>query len=598
MVGEAQINPPSGGLNVSDSSIGIEENESTSIDNFMVNSLSLESIRPHVSFSAKVHKGLTNELVDSICVFKNIAGVTQYMFAFQGKVYFTDSQYGSIQDTGYSGNTSARINMVQFRNFVYIFNGVDENHVWNGNTIRTMGIEAPEVAPTLSNPTPAGTDVRYYFYTYYNSVDDIESNPSPYAVISNATPAQDGGTVVVSSTPPSDPQVDCIRFYRTGYGIINPKLIAGLTLDEASTPNTDDVLESYVVTQNALAFDHDKPPIVSNGIVHNNRLFMWGSPGDKKDTLWISNEFDAEYTPVVPFYETQVIKSGGPIELNPGDGGDIASFVPWGGSGIALKDTACYRIQEQEVGFYGYQTMSIPPCIAPHSVVTTQYGLIYLTNTGFVLIDKDEQSVNIGQKISNFTSNITQYDQVFATTFRKYYVVSFLIGNRWHGLMWNPENGWQGVSDTVVGSCYSADINQLLCGAIDDNFAYINICQIDKVGSVLQMNNHKPIAVKWVDKAREYYPGFYSRIRGVRVYGETIGRVGNQQMKLIVRDATDTVLNTTDFTFPASGSVVVGVDSLAMSRFLSLEISGQLEHPIRITSLRPMVEQIGYGFEE
>lgn len=598
MVGDSLISPPAKGLNVSDSHIAINDSEALAMDNFITGALSLESIRPSVGYSARVARGTSNDIVDSMCVYRRRVGPTQYMFAYQGKVYYTDSSYGPLWDTGYSGQPNARISMLQFQNNLYIINGIDVNKVWNGTTLRNMGIEAPTVAPVLSNPTPTSTDIRNYYYTYYNSVDLVESNPSPVAEITNAQTAQNGGTVDIQVTLPSDTQVDKVRIYRTGYGIIVPRLVTELTLAEAAVVNTDDVLESYIVTQPALEFDHDFPPILNRATIHNNRMFGWGSPGDDKDTMWISNEFSPEYMPVLPFYDTDVIKSGGPIELNPGDGGDIMSFVSWGGSGIALKSGTAYRIQEQEVGFYGYQTMSIPGCIAEFSASMTPWGLIYLTDIGFVLIDGEEKINNIGLNVSNYTSNITDYSKVYATTFRNYYIVSFLIGSSWYCLTWAGDSGWQGVHTSLVGSCYTGDTNVLLSGTVDPDMVYIEECQLDKVGSVLRSNTHTSIPIKWYDKAREWFPGFYTRLRSVRIIGETIGGISDQILTLNVRDENGILMDTNDFVLPARGSVVVGVDSSAMSRYIALEITGNITRPIRITGLKPMVEQIGYSYDE
>lgn len=586
---------PTSGVNISDSPVALSDDQARSMDNMMISTMSMESIRPNEAFVAKVPRDSAWDVTDDIYVYRKRSGDIQYIFAYNGNVYYSATKYGGLHTIPHTWTKGHRISVIAFNDNLYIFNGYDANMVWNGSTVRLMGITPPETAATLSNPSPVGTDARGYYYTYYNSTSKIESNESPVAYITTATAGREGGTVDIDVTASTDTQVDKIRIYRTGFGLVTPKLAQEVS--NISATITDDSVEDIIVVGNSLEFDHDVPQPFLKGILQNNRLMCWGVPG-ADDEVWISNEFEPEYFPILPFYDSQIIKSGGPIIVNPGDGSGVMAVVPWGGSVIALKRNAAYRIQETEVGFYGYQSMSIPGCVAGDSAKMTVFGLVYLSDSGFVLLDENESIQRIGDPIANWTCNIGDYSKVSAASYRGMYVVSFKIGASWYSVTFNIQRGWQGSNTGMIASCYFNDINILLAGCVNETFAYIEECQIDKFGSVPSKNSHRSIRMRYQDKAREYFPNFYSRIREIRIGGETIGRIGDQVLTLNVYDGNDILLDSNEFIFPVSGSVNVGIGGEAMSRFLSFEIVGYITRPIRISAVRPTVEQIGYGWGE
>lgn len=585
---------PQQGVNISDTPINIGDDQAQALDNLINSGASLESIRPPDTFSASaiLTPGRTT---DDILVYAKRTGLVQYLFACEGKVYYSSSKYGTRLDTGYSG--TGKIQLIQFNDYVYIMDGVGSNYVWDGSNLRGMGIDAPTAAPT-GNATSGltGTDSRDYYYTYYNSTDDIESNPSPKLTISDCKLGLAGGSADIDVTASSDSQVDKIRIYRTGWGIVAPRLAK----EVANTSGTyvDTSTEATVVTDQELEFDHDKPPTLNYAMVMNNRMFAWGDPS-ADDIVYISNEYNAEYMPILPFFDQQIIKSGGPIEIAPGSGSEIINVVPWGGAAIAFKGDNAYRIQETEIGFYGYQSMSIPGAVGPDAMSMIPEGLIYLTDTGFVLLNSSEQIEHIGDAVFNYSTNITDYDSVAAVTYKGMYIVSFINGHTWKSLTYRYGIGWYGTNDTMIGSCYFVYRSNILYAGRVDGFGGILELQIDKLGNVLGRNVHSGVDVKYKDKAREYFPSFYSRMRECRIAGETIGRIEDQSdFTLNVYDENDTLLSSTDFTIPKSGSTVVGVDNQANARYLAFEIEGRATRPIRISWVQPVVEQIGQGRSE
>lgn len=595
MVNSTTLPLPTGGINISDSHLAISDTQARRMDNLIINTTSMESIRPNEGYEAKVTRVGSWSVTDDIYVYRKKDGTIQYMFGYNGQVHYSTSKYGVLMTIDHSWTTGYRLFFCQFQDNLYIFNGHDTNMVWDGTNLRQMGITPPANAPTLSSITPAGTDVRYYYYTYYNSADDIESNPSPSVSTVVATPGRDGGSVSVTVEASTDTQVDKIRIYRTGFGIVTPKL--AMEIDNITGTYIDVSIEENVVLDDDLETDHDTPQPFKYAIVQNNRMMCWGVPG-ADDELWISNEFEGEYYPILPFYEQQIIKSGGPVVVNPGDGSGIVSVVPWGGAVIVLKHNAAYRVQETEIGFYGYQSISIPGCIAERSAILTTFGLVYLTDSGFILLDSDEALTRIGDLVSNWTCNITDFSSVASIAYRGLYITSFKVGSNWYSMTFNPEKGWQGNNTATVGSCYFNDINILMAGSVNEDFAYIEECQLDKYGSITTRDIHPALNIKYQDKGREYYENFYSRIREVRITGETIGRVSDQNLTLNIYDGEDKLLDTNTFVFPANGTVCVGIASEAMARYISFEIVGTITRPIRISGIRPTVEQIGYGWGE
>lgn len=592
MLSVARIDIPVDGLNISEAPETIGEQQAVSLTNLRFVGSGLESIRPD-----KSHTGLpfwrtgAEKITDDVIVFRPKAGPLKYLFAHGGRVYEVDALDGMPVDIGYRGTVGARIRLLQFQNYVMIFNGVDPNKKYDGTNLWNFGIDRPTVAPTLGGPV--GNLTRTYYYTYLNSVDGTESNGSPGTTTSAAT----AGNVNVTVTASSDPQVTKIRIYRTGSGILEPRLCK--EVPNVTGTYNDSSSEVDVASAPKMPTDHDKPNIFRDAVIHNNRLFAWGGKNadgtENMDTLWISNEYQPQYMPIIPFLDSEEAVSGGPIDITPGDGGKIMAFAPWGGGGIVFKEGAVYRVQETEVGFYAYQTMPIPPCIARNSVKLVADGLIWLSQDGWMLLDSNESVTNFGVQIRDIIDHIDNFDLVSSGVSRGYYITSFRLDNgEWYSLTFT-RGAWQGKHSQVVGSSYFTDIDGTLYIGRVMPTPGINEARIHEVWKQDGIQTHDPVGIVWIDKARQYAPGRYSKIWKIVVVGRTLTKDGiKQPLILKIYDENQSLLTSTDFDLPVSeGSVEVWFDATAFGRYLSVAIEGTIVRPIRIVGMEVYTEGVG-----
>ena len=590
MIGDYIIGLPTDGINATDAPFEIDENQAQAMVNLRIVGNGMESIRPSTNFNAYIdfvagYSPTNNDVV----VFRNRdRSQTEYLFAHAGKVYRTSSMLGlAVGNIGYNGNPNYRIRLVVFKNQVFIFNGKDENYKYDGTNLWTMGIDPPDT--DIEIILGGGSLTRNYFYTYYNSVDETESNPDNGA-ISSACVAENVSVKVVAST---NPQVDTIRIYRTGEGIVVPRLCKEVSNTTATV--LDDSTDGDTASGISLRFDHDTAPILSDGIVHNNRLFGWGGINDEDDTpnndvVWISNEYEPQYMPVVPFIDQTDSSSGGPIMLNPGDGGSILDVVPWGGAVIALKDTAVYRIQETEVGFYGYQVMSIPPAIAPRSARVTSKGMIYLTANGLTLLDTGEQISHIGYPIKYYTDLIDSYDTMATASAYGSYIISFenALTSERQTFIYDTKNGWSGPHTVLGGTSYFTDIDGSLYEGRSDR-AGMAKSNLNIIGTNLLARRHDPIPINFLDKAREFTYGKYSRIREAKVYGQIFATIP-ETMDFNVYDENKNLLDENEISITRTGVTAIGIGNSANLDRMACSIAGVITSPVRITKIGLLVE--------
>lgn len=592
MIGNFLIGSPRGGINATDVSFAIEDNQAQKLVNMRVVGNGIESIRPSTNFNAYVDFiGAYSPTVNDCVVFRNKERtITKYLFAHAGHVYSASSPVAlAVGDIGYVGDPDARINLVIFRNQVFIFNGVDANYKYDGVNLWTMGIDAPTVPIVILNA--GGTLTRHYYYTYYNSIDGTESNPDVGAISSTCRDEATSITVVASD----DPQVDKIRIYRTGEGITTPRLCQ--EVDNVDDTIVDDSTEGTVALGRTMEIDHDKPPILANGLVQNNRLFAWGGINAEdgsinRDTLWISNEYEPQYMPIVPFIEQTVASSGGPIQLNPGDGGRIMDFIPWGGAGIAFKDTAVYRIQETEVGFYGYQVMAIPTALSERTAQVIGAGLIYLTDNGLVLLDLNENVNYIGYPIKYYTDLIDNFDSIASVAAYGAYILSFkssTTGER-QTFIYDQNTGWSGPHTVLGGTSYFVDVDGVLYVGRGDK-AGIAKSNYNILGINPSMREHVSIPIEFFDKAREFNYDDYTRIRSAKINTQNFGVIP-EPLTFSVCTETDVELDSTEFTLTDSGTTNIGIGNEAHGNRLACRITGNITVPVRINNISLLLEKL------
>ncbi|MBT7628777.1 MAG: hypothetical protein HN597_03610 [Desulfobacula sp.] len=179
---------------------------------------------------------------------------------------------------------------------VFALNGTDRKRI-EGANVYEWGLEAPTVAPVIAAGALTGLTGDYNAkYTYCRKEDSVivaESDPSP-AGASAVTLAD--GSLDITFTASSDPQITHVRVYRTeADGLLyyhdQDIAIGTLTID---TNTADTALGTEVET------DHDRPPLGSFvlGPNYNGTCFII-----KDNLLYYCSPKQPEYWPVSNYIE-------------------------------------------------------------------------------------------------------------------------------------------------------------------------------------------------------------------------------------------------------------------------------------------------------
>ena len=256
----------------------------------------------------------------------------------------------------------------------------DEDILW------PAGIMAPATAVTLTQGEAGSPSGDYYYYwTYYNSVTEEESDPSPLSAKITVV----GKIVILDDFVISeDLQVDKIRIYRNPHGVTQYFYI-GEKLNDTETylddTGDDEIGESEVSFRNA------PPPASAVFLWHLNRMFY-----AEGNTLWWSEPFKPGSVHATSY---QIIEQG--------DGGKIVALAVSYENLIVFKNTGnflfLFNTDEPLNSTYNrlaYQFI----CVAPLSVCHLGEDVIFLSSEGLKVI------VNAGTQIQDIRVPITTED--------------------------------------------------------------------------------------------------------------------------------------------------------------------------------------------
>jgi len=220
---------------------------------------------------------------------------------------------------------------VEFQEKLYYSDGVSiPQKSINGTVYQNLGIKKPSNKPTItfnSGTTPF-TGTYQYCYTYYNSIDGTESQPSAFSLELSGAGLSINVTVIAST----DSQVDKIRVYRLGNNISLMSLVASISnisqtyIDIWPDTSIDgSILDSY---------NNGQAPVGLNYLTEANAMLF----GAVKDKLWYSEvayvnswndfnyiDFDSEITGigntqngllVFTKYKTYIVTGNSPSTLS------------------------------------------------------------------------------------------------------------------------------------------------------------------------------------------------------------------------------------------------------------------------------------------
>lgn len=205
--------------------------------------------------------------------------------------YFNNRWVDSASDRDY----------VEFQSKLYFSDGEGmPQKTSNGTTWYNLGIAKPLVAPNLALGTTGLLSGDYrYCYTYYNSIDGSESQPSAYSTLVTAALNQVDITIVAST----DTQVNTIKLYRLGGNFSVMSLVADLA--NVSITYSDNTIDTSIPATTLTSSQNGTPQVGLKYLTEANAMFF----GAKADKLYFSDiafvnawspyyflDFDAEIT--------------------------------------------------------------------------------------------------------------------------------------------------------------------------------------------------------------------------------------------------------------------------------------------------------------
>lgn len=169
----------------------------------------------------------------------------------------------------WTSTSSEPFDFVTSNNTCYFGNGTDMKK-YDSSTLSNWGIVAPVAGPGIA--LVGGTMNVYtswcYCYTYFNSVTQHESSPSPISACSGVFAAMNPQITVVASP---DSQVTNIRVYRTpDGGTQDPALMQEISNSPFANVNgtyADTTLDSSLSVRVAPEFTFNDPPTPAKGFV-------------------------------------------------------------------------------------------------------------------------------------------------------------------------------------------------------------------------------------------------------------------------------------------------------------------------------------------
>lgn len=260
--------------------------------------------------------------------------------------------------TGNVSNSTA----VGFNNklfFTYRTGTTDRMHVWDGTTLRRVGLATSAAATVADQGSGSYTaTLRYYKVSYrVKSGSDILRQSEPSASVS-FTPSGSGVSArVTQPTPPGEGETHWVVWGSSddaNYYQLSEIVIGTTTYDDSAAPS------SY--SSGTLApdtGDYTPPTAVKLAVVHENRLLLMGS--------WqtAANNSRIYFTPILGstgIGDDERVPSDNYFDLDNGLGGAVTAAVVFNGSPYVFKQSYMYKLVRTGVSDAPY----IPVLVSDH----------------------------------------------------------------------------------------------------------------------------------------------------------------------------------------------------------------------------------------
>ena len=315
-----------GGLNTFQDETLIKDSELTEAKNIL---LSVDGISPR---PGTLNYGDDNGEAKMLggMGYYNSDGTNEFLtFANTRLKKFVGTTQTNIGSTTY--NASARVNAVQARDNVYIFNGVDNLSYYDGSTITVYTELTTPNAPTVAPQGSAGTTTYSYKVSAFNAVGETLASTATTTTTGNATLSATNFNRVSWSAVSGATGYNVWGRKSTGFGwSFMATVTSGLVYDDKAqdTPSTTIIPPEANTTKGIIA---------SMGIFAISRIFAAGDPNHPSRL-----HYGGVGTNIGNFSGSSE-SGGGYVDIFRNDGAIIRAIMPFQGGVIIWKDNAIYK---------------------------------------------------------------------------------------------------------------------------------------------------------------------------------------------------------------------------------------------------------------
>jgi hypothetical protein len=376
-----------GGINRRDSKFLIRDDQSQELLNFIFDEVGrLTKIPGYVSWNADVTAGrmLGGER------FYKTGGIKHFFEAHNGNLYEGADGPKTFTTRATTLSSTATYRMKNFRDRLYIVNGVDANRKWNGSIVTLMGLVAPAGAATAAvGAAGAVTGTGYTWKVTFVSAT-MESNAGPASNSINLTAQRADLTSVPTS---ADGQVTARRIYRVLSGGTQYKFV-GEIADNVTTTFTDNIADSGLGAD--VPVDKNVPPICTFIESFKSRLWLAGDANNPR-RLYYSEVFEPEAWPALYFIDIPMVQ-----------GDEITAIKVLGDFLVIYGHTGIYMVFGDNVfEFVVRRSSAAVGCDSDRTIQDAENVHIYLTHFGVYAFD-GATTRRLSEEVGPLLANINQ----------------------------------------------------------------------------------------------------------------------------------------------------------------------------------------------
>lgn len=441
-----------------------------------------------------------------------------------------------------------------------------------------LGVPAPAAAPSLS-VSGSGSGVaenRVYIYTYVSEFAGLEEEgpPSPPTNSTVVTPGQTVAVSGFSAVPAGSYNITKRRIYRSvaGASTDSYQFVAEIPL---ATTSYNDTLTVAQLGEVIPSINWTPPPATLKGLVSLPNGSLAGFVGN---TVYFSEPFYAhawpiEYALSVPY--------------------NIVGLGTFGTSVVVLTERYPYVFNGAYPGSMTVERVPmLEPCVSKASIVSDEYGVVYASPNGLVVIGPTQREVITKNLFRRGEWQAALPAQIRGAVYDgKYFAVYPTAPTAQKSMVMSRD-------DIPALSYISVSARAVHIDDRDAKLFYVDASN-NRIYE-LDSSNLAPLNYEWTSK-RYFYPqpttwsvmrvdGNFDAAQDAASYNDLVEYLLDQNEALFAAPILGAINETTVNGMTLGGSTLLNVPQLASARSVQVLLygDGELKATISVTSARPI----------